>query len=675
MPDNKDLNAAAKAKKDEFYTQYQDIEVEMKYHVNEFKGKIVFCNCDDPEYSNFWRYFHRNFAKLKLKKLISTHYQQVGSTYKMEYEGGDDENVDIGRRTPLQGNGDFRSQECIELLKEADIISSNPPFSLFKIYLPLLEKYGKKIIVLGNMNAITCKEISPLFQEGKIWYGPSIHSGDRKFYVPDDYPLEAAGCGIDEDGRRFIKVKGVRWFTNFDYAERHNPYECTEIFSQEKYPQYDNFEAINVSKSSDIPIDYSGLMGVPVSFIDKWCPEQFEIVGFSSNLAKKIILENGKHGSGRFYLNGERLYDRIVIKYTEKWKRNHSNDFGIEEVDDDKRFAINNRRYTGSKYKLMPWIREKIEATCQKHNSLFDVFGGTGVVTAELLDVFESITINDFLFSNEVIYKAFFGTEKYDRKKLEDIANIYNSVNGTDLADNYVSLNYGDKYFQYNDAKVIGYIRQDIEDRKNSGSINEREASILIASLLYSFDRCANTVGHYEAYIQKKDIRASFVFELIKPIKSKTKINIERKDANVLARAVRADVAFIDPPYNSRQYSRFYHVMETITKWDKPILKGVAMKPPEENMSEYCRSKAPEAFRDLIQSLNVKYIVVTYNNTYDSKSTSSQNKITLEQIQEILEKKGNTQIFDKGYHRFNAGKTDESDHREYLFITSVEEEQ
>lgn len=319
----------------------------------------------------------------------------------------------------------------------------------------------------------------------------------------------------------------------------------------------------------------------------------------------------------------------------------------------------------------MPWIKELILQNCPEHDSIFDVFGGTGVVTSELLDISTKNIINDFLFSNEIIYRAFFGKDKFDEKKLKEYSDKYNSIDRDSLEDNYVSINYGDKYFRYNDAKLIGYIREDLVIAKEAKKINDREYSILLASLLYSFDRCANTVGHYEAYIKGKEIRGEFVFELVEPIHSTNKIEIFREDSNELAKRIKADVAFIDPPYNSRQYSRFYHVLETITKWEKPDLAGTAMKPPEENMSDYCRNSAPKVFEDLIVNLNVKYIVVTYNNTYDSKSSSSRNKITLEQIKEILENKGKTQIFETDYHRFNAGKTDASDHKELVFITEV----
>lgn len=333
---------------------------------------------------------------------------------------------------------------------------------------------------------------------------------------------------------------------------------------------------------------------------------------------------------------------------------------------------INNRRYTGSKFKLINWISEVLRKHCLECSSMFDVFGGTGIVTASLIDEYDHFIINDFLFSNEVIYKAFFGKEGYNYDVVKSIAEEYKELDYKSLCDNYVSKNYGDKYFRYEDAKAIGYIREDLEIKKNNQEINEKEFNILLASLLYSFDRCANTVGHYEAYIKNKQIRTKFEFDLIEPIDIKGKrVSIYRQDSNELAKEVKADIAFIDPPYNSRQYSRFYHVMENITKWEKPQLSGVAMKPPEENMSEYCRNNAVRAFKDLIDSLDVKYIAVTYNNTYNSKSSSSRNKITLDEIENILGTKGETIVYEKDHQCFNAGKTEFNGHKELLFITKV----
>ena len=290
---------------------------------------------------------------------------------------------------------------------------------------------------------------------------------------------------------------------------------------------------------------------------------------------------------------------------------------------------IKNRRYTGSKQKLMDWIKTIMQKECIGCKSLFDVFGGTGVVTSECLDLYDEFYINDFLYSNEIIYHGFLDNSlSYSKKKINKICERYRKLDPKRLNNNYVSDNYGNKYFSYNDSKMIGFIREDINSLKNKKEINEREYSILVASLLYSFDRISNTVGHYEAYIKGHVIPDKFEFNLIDPIDHKKKIHIYRQDSNLLSTRVTADIAFIDPPYNSRQYSRFYHVLETIAKWDKPDLLGVARKPKEENMSDYCRSSAPIVFRDLVNKLNAKYIIVTYNNTYNSKSSSSKNKIT-----------------------------------------------
>ncbi len=260
---NKNLTAAKKAKNDEFYTQFPDIEKELCHYKPHFAGKVVFCNCDDPTWSNFWRYFHLNFAHLGLKKLIATHYDPNESTYKMEYEGGNDTNVEIGVKTPLLQNGDFRSEECIELLKEADIVVTNPPFSLFREYTAQLVKYGKKFVIIGNMNAITYKEFFPLMKDNKVWLG---YMSPKTFMQPD---------GNEK------KFGNVMWYTNLDIPKRHEPIDLIEHYSPEKYPKYDNYDAINVDKTLDIPKDYDGVMGVPISFLDKYCPEQFEIVGGS----------------------------------------------------------------------------------------------------------------------------------------------------------------------------------------------------------------------------------------------------------------------------------------------------------------------------------------------------------------------------------------------------------
>lgn len=290
MAKNDNLHKAKDAKNDEFYTRIEDVAEELRHYKKHFAGKVVLCNCDDPIWSAFWRYFHLNFAELGLKKLISTHYDRTEPTYKMEYEGGDDNNVEVGVKTPLEGNGDFRNRECLDLLDESDIVVTNPPFSLFREYVAVLMQHQKKFLILGNMNALTYKEIFPLIRDNQLWYGASIHSGDRKFYVPNDYPLKASGCGVDNNGQKFIRVKGVRWYTNLDYKARHEKLVLWKNYTPEEYPKYDNYDAINVNKYSEIPCDYDGVMGVPITFIDYYCPEQFEIVAFrKGNDGKDLV--------------------------------------------------------------------------------------------------------------------------------------------------------------------------------------------------------------------------------------------------------------------------------------------------------------------------------------------------------------------------------------------------
>lgn len=332
-------------------------------------------------------------------------------------------------------------------------------------------------------------------------------------------------------------------------------------------------------------------------------------------------------------------------------------------------YNIWNRRYTGSKYKLSEWIMGLINENCTG-NSFCDIFAGTGIMAYSMLERVDNLYINDFLFSNEIIYRAFFEDASYDTVKLENIKVLYNKLNVGALPDNYCSQWYGDKFFSYNDAKLIGYIREHI--KKSESELNDKERNILISSLLYSVDKTANTVGHYDAYIKGKKIDDKFSFDLISPYDTKGKnIVITRSDANEYAKSLECDIVYIDPPYNSRQYSRFYHVLENIACWNKPKLYGEALKPEPQNMSAYCRSNAPVAFKDLIDSLKCKYIVVSYNNTYNSKSSSSKNKITLEEIRNILESKGTIKVFDKSHQYFNAGKTDFADHKEYIFIVKV----
>ena len=333
-------------------------------------------------------------------------------------------------------------------------------------------------------------------------------------------------------------------------------------------------------------------------------------------------------------------------------------------------YQIWNRRYTGSKYKLAPWISGLIAENCSG-NSFCDIFAGTAVMSKQMIERADTVYINDFLFSNEVIYRAFFEQQAFDSAKLGEIKNYFRGLDASSLRANYVSESFGGKFFSENDALMIGFIREYLD---NEADLNTKEKNILLASLLYSADKAANTVGHYDAYIKGKEIPDTFSFDLIAPCRCDGKdIRISRKDANQLAKEIRCDVVYIDPPYNSRQYSRFYHVLENITTWRKPKLYGEARKPQAENMSEYCRSAAPKAFEELILSLDCRYIVVSYNNTYNSKSSSSKNKITLEEIRAVLEKKGSVKCFETSHPFFNAGKTSLDDHKELIFIAKVGE--
>ena len=305
------LHQAKKNRQDDFYTGLAEIEQEMGHYFPEFEGKTIYCNCDDPRVSNFFYYFSHQFETLKLKRLITTCYRNddpdlfskddKDKAVYLEYEGDknnnkvpDPEEIDV---KPLKGNGDFRSDECIAMLKKADIVVTNPPFSLFREYVAQLIKYEKKFIIIGNMNAITYKEIFPLIMQNKIWLGPSISSGDREFGVPDSYPLKAAGCRQDETGKKFIRVKGVRWWTNIDHKRRHDDLPLGKTYNENDYPKYDNYDAIEVSKTKDIPMDYDGVMGVPITFLDRYNPEQFEILGCTQRGCHDSVPDTKKYDS------------------------------------------------------------------------------------------------------------------------------------------------------------------------------------------------------------------------------------------------------------------------------------------------------------------------------------------------------------------------------------------
>lgn len=321
MAKNANLHTAKSEKNDEFYTRYEDIEKEVMNYREQFEGKVVLCNCDDPARSNFWQFFHQNFFLFKLKKLISTHYKKEGSSYTQIFDGKKDNIVPLTRdeqnanaedynlfeMCSLVSNGDFRSEECLKYLEEADIVVTNPPFSLFREFIDTLEKYGKKYLVVGNFNAVTYKEVFPLIKENKIWLG---YNWVKEFIKPDG--------GTQEFGN-------ICWFTNLDTKKRHEDIILWREYNKKDYPKYDNYDAINVDKVTDIPCDYYGVMGVPITFLDKHNPEQFEVVGIAAGNSwanYREILESlnfdptikygGGLGSG--VINGNGVYARILIR-------------------------------------------------------------------------------------------------------------------------------------------------------------------------------------------------------------------------------------------------------------------------------------------------------------------------------------------------------------------------
>lgn len=335
-----------------------------------------------------------------------------------------------------------------------------------------------------------------------------------------------------------------------------------------------------------------------------------------------------------------------------------------------KPIGLASRRYIGSKAKLLDWIFGTIDTATGNVHTFCDIFAGTGVVANEATSRYDHVIMNDLLYSNNIIYKAFFAPGEWNREKVVTLLNKYNALNTDKLRENYFSKNYGGKFFEHAEAKRIGYIRQDIENRKKE--LTEKEYNILLATLIYNIDKIANTLGHFEAYIRKPIEHKPLYLKLI-DAREVQNIEIHREDSNLLARRIHCDVVYIDPPYNSRQYSRFYHVYETLVKWDKPKLSGVAMKPPQENMSDYCSCRAGQAMRDLVNNIDARYIIVSYNNTYKSKSSSSENKIQYDELNQILNEVGPTQVFEHEHKAFNAGKTEFVDHKEFLFVTRVNE--
>ena len=331
---------------------------------------------------------------------------------------------------------------------------------------------------------------------------------------------------------------------------------------------------------------------------------------------------------------------------------------------------LESRRYIGSKAKLAEWIMNLIDKETENINTFVDIFAGTASISNQAIQKYNHVIINDILYSNNVIYKGFFEKGDWNKAKLNDIITNYNELNAGLIKENYFSENFGGKFYEHNIAKLIGYIRQDIEELKPE--LTDKEYNILLATLIYNIDKLANTVGHFDAYI-KKPIKPQTLHLRLINAQDFDNVKIYREDANKLAQQIKSDLVYIDPPYNSRQYNRFYHLYETLVKWDKPKLYGVALKPPPENNSLYCTTKARNTFEHLVSHLNTKFLVVSYNNTYNSKSHSSANKIKLEEIEYILNKCGKTKVFESSHRFFNTGKTEFDDHKELLFITEVDE--
>ena len=318
---NELLQKAKKSKSDEFYTQLSDIESELQHYKSHFANKVVYCNCDDPRISNFFKYFALNFKELGLKKIISSCYRQQTrdlfntkedeNGFFYEYTGleGDKINPSSTDLVYFNGDGDFRSSESIELLKKSDIVVTNPPFSLFREHVAQIVKFNKKFLIIGNVNAITYKEIFKLIKENKAWLGINLGRGVSGFIVPEHYELYGTEARIDSYGNRIVSPNNCLWLTNLDTLKRHEDIELTKKYfgNEEEYPKYDNYDGINVNKTQDIPLDYDGYMGVPITFLHKFNPDQFEIIRFRKGNDEKDLSINGKCPYFRIIVKNKRI--------------------------------------------------------------------------------------------------------------------------------------------------------------------------------------------------------------------------------------------------------------------------------------------------------------------------------------------------------------------------------
>lgn len=346
------------------------------------------------------------------------------------------------------------------------------------------------------------------------------------------------------------------------------------------------------------------------------------------------------------------------------------------EIDQNKvleigKFNINNRRYLGSKYKLLDFIYTVVNENCENVESVADIFGGTGVVANMFYNNGKSIIVNDLLYSNVISYKAFFDKGEVNIKKIKKIINDFNNIKIQN--NNYFSENFGGAFFTNENAIKIGYIRDQIENLKTE--ITEKEYAVLLTSLIYATDKVANTCGHYDAYREVLDTTKNIKLLIPDIINNKSKVQIFREDANQLVRRIKADLTYIDTPYNSRQYGDAYHLLENLAEWKKPNVVGKAKKMTDRAhiKSKYCTVKAPEAFEDLIKNINSKYILVSYNNMAQKGVGRSNAKISGEEIIEILSKRGKVKKFEIDYNAFTTGKTNIDDHKELLYLCTVEQ--
>ncbi|MCL0330794.1 DNA adenine methylase [Apilactobacillus xinyiensis] len=380
-----------------------------------------------------------------------------------------------------------------------------------------------------------------------------------------------------------------------------------------------------------------------------------------SNWEKYGNLKTKRSASNRF------IWDEESITWLEKFIKSKGSNKKNNDVENNY-FSIQNRRYLGSKSRLLEFINNVVQKETKNVKTIADIFAGTGVVSEMFFNQGKNIIVNDILDSNFVIYKTFFGSEKVDRKKIHKIIDEMNSITGNK---NYVSKNYGNRYFSMENAKKIGSVRQYIDNLSN---INDREKAILLTSLLYAMDKVANTVGHYDAYRRVMDSLQPIYFRVPKyPVNFKNSALLYHEDANNLVRKIKPDLVYIDTPYNSRQYGDAYHLLENIVDWKKPELYGVAMKAKDRSKtkSSYSTAKAPEVFSDLIQNIDSRYILVSYNNMAKKGSGRSNAKISNEEIIDILSKRGPVKVFSEDFQVFSTGKTNIKGHKELLYFVEV----